>query len=355
MYKILYFILFCNLCLSCKMVGSNTTDVLYKGENGIYYYAWPGEGGVFCTSSCIAKPTGIEEALTELCNGSVRYSKNIPSKIGYKLNLDLIFDVDRDIAFLHEDTVPPKTDEEKKDVIKKCLSDDIIQKVKRNNTGRIDFIGGDYKSENYRKSWGIIDDTSVRSDYKNSTGGLYVSYRLSRCNSCPLRIQSDSRTNDPTFSSQEIIDAFINKCSINDPNMACFTGNIVAVKPVKKGLTYKEAEKYCQTPYHNNYVIDWEKVNVGYTKSGYLKVEEPVWIKRDGRENNVILKGNSLEKVAEDSKDVYTLCLTSEDNLRGVYIYRLEDMFDIAFLRSRNKITWWVPSRLKGTPEELIK
>ena len=104
--------------------------------------------------------------------------------------------------------------------------------------------------------------------------------------------------------------------------------SICCRKRSKKGLSYFEAQKYCKAASNNPYVKDWDKV--GLPHDPYLsplnRSEKVFWTSSLRGNGPVTYYTNSIFYVPENSKEVYTLCVTPASNLNNVYIYSLSTL-----------------------------
>ena len=302
MYRIVCIWILCSVFLSCKSSVSETKDALYKHKDGKYYYAWT-VGSSVCIGVCERKPSSVQEAIVEgVCTKKVRISSYAPLILDLPLGLNSVIDIDANIVFLYEDSI------ERSDINSVCLSEYVINRAKSGEGATIRLINAD-------ELWyGGSNKSSARSF------DIHI-YGLVSCSSCdPSQGRKDGE-DDETYKK---------RCLLKDQDIACFYhdfGNraFAAVKEVKIGLSFDEAKKYCKTPGSNKYVKDWNKVNLGYAEVKGSKVatypEKTVWMDRPDIEVNAQI-ARQFFQISEDSKSVYTICLTSIDNLDGVYIFK---------------------------------
>lgn len=301
----------CVYVLSCKSIGSDTSDAIHKGEDGKYYYAWGGSDSAMCATVCEKAPGSIKEVIEgDICSKEIRYIKSTdywyPRDWRLPLNLHSIINMKERIDLFYENTMKYKDQEVARQT---CLTSDVINRVKNSKNDFINFVS--YEDQNQATGTDVI----VRR------------LELSKCNSCPAPSCENVLTEQATSNWEQ-------RCTIKSKDLACFSSQgsnsnqYAVVKEVKMGLSYDEALKYCKTPTNNNYVINWSRV--GLANSDFLSLvnlsKKTFWTSSLRSINGITYFTNLNIYIPKESKDVYTVCITPVENLNKVYIYSINTL-----------------------------
>ena len=290
MIRIVSIILFVFTCISCKTVSSDTKGLLYKNSKGIYYYAWEGVDGQACIGICSRNPDNPQEALTKVCNNGVKYYNRYMKLLATQF----VSSTSKNLAFLYENT------EDSEDAKEKCLAEDVIKSV------NVDDVVAEWVTESNGSGTAAYSHPYLWRNYWGSSS--YIG-EVPRDQYYEFRI------------------------NYKIPDIIYLNEDEIIIKPIKYGLTYDQAMKYCSEPDEKlgKYVDDWSKVRLGF--SSYLapadcnedtrmKRQAFFWMTQEDKNSDKVKIDDDVE-ISKDSKGIYTACTTNESNIKGVYFLYL--------------------------------